>query len=1189
MRGIGTAVDLVLEHSRAVIALTLLLTVVVGAGAPMVGQSSSLDQFQTDSPESEKLDYIQSNFSAGDQETTTAQVILRDDDVLDQESLVALLEYQQTLRENETVNRTLGAERGTVSVANVLATAAITAEEGRDVQRLAVQVESLNRNVSAERQAIAERNETLAATAGLLREQLTSLRSNPNADIDAAFEDVQANTSVELNGSDRETFRTAAQELRNASTQSEAEAAYRLGTRGVLAEEYRTLEQRADELAADADRLQELSTELQAEQAEYRNASNASLEEQQEQLRSMNESSLNTTIDAVLGGGGGTDGGPTALGFMPTSYDPGSTDAEATMLLVTMEGESNAASGTASEQVTDGQLAIQQLGRNADGGEYLVFGAGIIGEEINNSMTDSILIVGPLAVLFVLAALIVAYRDLLDILLGLVGIGAVLLLTFGFMGWTGVDFNQIFIAVPVLLIGLSIDYAIHIFMRHREERGEAETAVGPRASMRTALTGVGIALVYVTATTVIGFLSNLTSPVPPIQDFGIVSSVGILSALLVFAVLMPAVKVELDELLERWGYDRQKRAFGTGGGAFSTVLAVGSTAARKSPYLIIVAALLLSAGGAYGATQVDTSFEQSDFLAEEPPDWMNELPEPFAPGEYTAKKNLEYVNQNFVREDSQAQILLESRGSGGVTQADVLERIDAAERTASDKPVVQELPNGEARITSPLSVMRAVARENESFNESFVAADSNGDGVPDRNIGELYDELYEVAPDRAAGVIDRADGEYVAVRMTVPIEGGASGDAVTEQMRAVASELDGDGLEATATGNVVLNKIVQDELLETVIQSLVITLVATFLFLMVAYRLTEGSATLGVVTLMPVALSVTWILGTMYLLDIPFNVLTGMITSLTVGLGVAYSIHLSERYNQELQRTGEMWTAMDRAVTGTGGALLGSAATTVGGFGVLVFAILPPLQQFGKITGLTIIYAFLASVLVLPSLLAVWTRFVGRETAGDERTHESDSAALPTAAGESPATEAVAASGPDSPYVNRQFERAVAAPGETVVVTVTTAGVHGRTVLSERAAEDAAIIETTPMPAESRSIDGVLYVAWESAAAPDADEDAPLLRYRTTVPPDAADGDRLEFSGELLVGGERVAVEGEQRVEVVSDVFERVTAAGTVSESDLSDAYDSFAEGALSATQLDRIHRAWARNGASELRSTEEE
>jgi predicted RND superfamily exporter protein len=98
-----------------------------------------------------------------------------------------------------------------------------------------------------------------------------------------------------------------------------------------------------------------------------------------------------------------------------------------------------------------------------------------------------------------------------------------------------------------------------------------------------------------------------------------------------------------------------------------------------------------------------------------------------------------------------------------------------------------------------------------------------------------------------------------------------------------------------------------------------------------------------------------------------------------VGLGIAYSIHISSRYEIELRRQGDIWEAMETTVTGTGGALLGSAATTVGGFGTLAIAILPILQQFGIITGLTIIYAFLASVLVLPSLLVIWTRYGGPE------------------------------------------------------------------------------------------------------------------------------------------------------------------------------------------------------------------
>jgi predicted RND superfamily exporter protein len=275
--------------------------------------------------------------------------------------------------------------------------------------------------------------------------------------------------------------------------------------------------------------------------------------------------------------------------------------------------------------------------------------------------------------------------------------------------------------------------------------------------------------------------------------------------------------------------------------------------------------------------------------------------------------------------------------------------------------------------------MRGVAATNESFNATFTAADTDGDRIPDRNLERVYDELFAVAGDQAAGVIHRTDdGEYRAFRLVVATSGSASGAEVTNAMQPIADDVDAvEGLEATATGQTILFKIIQDQLLRTVIESLLITLVSVFAILMLTYRITEGSATLGAVTLLPVVFSVSWILGTMALADIPFNVMTGMITSLTVGLGVAYSIHLSERYNQELERTGSVWTAMRRAVTGTGGALLGSAATTVGGFGVLAFAILPPLQQFGIITGMTIIYAFLASVLVLPSLLVVWTKYLG--------------------------------------------------------------------------------------------------------------------------------------------------------------------------------------------------------------------
>ena len=60
------------------------------------------------------------------------------------------------------------------------------------------------------------------------------------------------------------------------------------------------------------------------------------------------------------------------------------------------------------------------------------------------------------------------------------------------------------------------------------------------------------------------------------------------------------------------------------------------------------------------------------------------------------------------------------------------------------------------------------------------------------------------------------------------------------------------------------------------------------------------------------------------------------------------------------------------------------AATTAAGFGVLGFASLVPLQQFGLITALTIVYSFLAAVLVQPAVLKLWAEWRER------RGHRTD-------------------------------------------------------------------------------------------------------------------------------------------------------------------------------------------------------
>jgi len=769
------------------------------------------------------------------------------------------------------------------------------------------------------------------------------------------------------------------------------------------------------------------TTAVQRQSEDGDNATGAgqpTLEEQRQAVLNLGDDEFDQVVQASFG----EDSSPEVLGLMPASFKVGDTTSESglTIFRQTLEGEVQNPNSFPPE-LTDAQLEIRSLANGQDS-EYAVFGTGILNEEISQSLGDSGGIVGPLALLFVIIALTIAYRDLLDIVLGVVGIIAVLVWTFGFMGWAGVAFNQLLLAVPVLLIGLSIDYAIHVFMRYREQRAESGDEVNVRRAMSLALAGVGAALVWVTATAAIGFLANLTSPIGPLQDFGIVSAFGVVSALVIFGALIPALKIQIDGFLEARGIDRDKRAFGTGDSLFSRVLSGGAAAAQRFPVAVVVVALLLSLGGAYGASQVDTSFDETDFLADSPPGWTESLPGPMAPGTYEVSDDIESIGDNFQQQDNEAEILIR----GNVTGEQVLRDIEAASAEAAgegEQPQLETLFVGAdgPDITSPVTVMQRTAAQGQTlqatdpgqrteqenatvaFAESFSAAGGTADSAPTGNIEQLYDQLLAANP-QAAGYIHRTEaGEYDALRIQFGVPGNAQIGDVAKDNR-MFSELveteSGGTLSATSAGDQVIFDNVQEDLLDTVIQGLIITLVAVFIFLAIAYRATGNPASLGVVTLVPVALAVTWILGSMWLLQIPFNTLTGTITSLTVGLGIAYSIHISSRYELELRRQGDVWTAMYTTVEGTGGALLGSAATTVGGFGTLAFAILPILRQFGIITGLTIIYAFLASVFVLPSILVLWTRYLGPTGyfPGDEDSTDESTGDVP-AGDEQPAAD----------------------------------------------------------------------------------------------------------------------------------------------------------------------------------------
>jgi len=650
--------------------------------------------------------------------------------------------------------------------------------------------------------------------------------------------------------------------------------------------------------------------------------------------------------------------------LLSTDFNRRSASASATIGTVTHEipaGISGGSGQGGSSPLTSIQRQAEFTVSSAGQGTTTVFGSGIVADEFSNVVSDSLILTVPAAVLFILFFLTIAYRDLADMALGLLALFMAVVWTFGFMGLAGIPFSQLLIAVPPLLLAVGIDFGIHAVNRYREERADGE---GIDTSMRTTTDQLLVAFFIVTMTTVIGFAANLTSALPPIQDFGYVASIGIIFTFLIFGVFLPAAKVELDRLRQRYPIPTfSESPLGSEGSALGAVLRGGVVIANRAPVVFLVLILVSTAGASYYATGVSTSFSQDDFLPpEENPDFVEALPEPFAPSDYTVTAVTNFLEENFdSTQSSQATVYVE----GPMREDSALEQIY---RAGEDPPETFVREDGRADSTSIVTVIQDRAERDPEFRRMVERNDRNDNGVPDDNLGEIYEYLLDSSARGQA--LNYIAEDYRSARVVYTVESDASDSAVTDDTQAVAEDF---RYEATATGSIVVFQAVSDLILESAIQSLAIALSGASVFLVMIYGVLEGRPSLGLANTVPVVVTVAWLAGTMRLLGIPFNALTATLLAITIGLGVDYSVHITHRFADELGET-DLQTALDRTVRGTGGALFGSMLTTVFGIGVLALAVFPAIGQFGVLTALSIAYAFLASLLVLPSVLVVWDR-----------------------------------------------------------------------------------------------------------------------------------------------------------------------------------------------------------------------
>jgi len=601
---------------------------------------------------------------------------------------------------------------------------------------------------------------------------------------------------------------------------------------------------------------------------------------------------------------------------------------------------------------------------DSEPGDIRAFGEGVIDDELGQIIGDSLAIVMPVVVVLLLGFLVVAYRDPIDLALGLIALLMTIVWTFGFLGYSGIPFDQNMITVPVLLLAVGVDFGIHIVNRYREETVQG---FAPTEAMTTATNQLVVAFVIVTVTAAFGFGANVSSDLAPIRNLGIASAVGIVFTFLIFGLFLPAAKLWADTVRETYDVP----AFGTtpiasDESALGRVLAVPAVAAEKAPAVFVVVILLSGVGmGVYGAG-VDTTFDTDDFLPpEEQPGYVEFVPEPFAPGEYTVTGTVNLLEDRFeTDQDESVTVYVE----GPMEEDHALEAMAAPNDDPPDSLAVG--PGGSAEPTSILTVIQAQAAANpgSEFAALVERNDRSGNGIPDRNLDRIYDELE---------AIEGADaGQYLADdRRSAQIDYRIDAEVTQPEAAADTREFaDEFRYTATATGGSIVFDAVSDLIFATAIQGMFLAIVLTGVFLMIAYAALERQPALGLVNVFPIVIAVAFLLGTMRLLGIPLNALTATILSISIGIGIAYSVHITARFLDEFKKDPDTFDALFTTLVGTGGALTGSMLTTALGTGALSLAITPILGNFGVLMALSVVYSFITAIVALPPAIFLYAR-----------------------------------------------------------------------------------------------------------------------------------------------------------------------------------------------------------------------
>ena len=511
-------------------------------------------------------------------------------------------------------------------------------------------------------------------------------------------------------------------------------------------------------------------------------------------------------------------------------------------------------------------------------------------------------------------------------------------------------FNAAMNSIPILLLAIGVDYGLHVVARIREEMQDQEknnpqnretlrdfSIEARRVAIRKGTILTSAALLVAIITDMVGFLSFRFSSQQFLVSFGTVIAIGLFFIYLLSITALPALMMIIPPKklpLEKSGKNEI--------GPISKW--VGSL--TETPVLVVIVTIIISIPMFIGFQQLEVGFDTRDNFDDSVPVVQDFL----------------LIADEFQSSPSPLYVVLEGEiisPDGRLIYDQVIDKLSSTEG-------INGLPIG------IWGILEESRNSNSELDSLMAELDENDDSWAALELWLLSSEGRNISSGNLNSDATQTVVSFQAA--TLDWQSTADFESLLSSELSILTKDYNDKYSIQLSGrSLILAQITADvadsAILSTATVAGVILIMLVGINTVRQQNLTRGFAR-GFVTWIPLMVVVVWVYGIMGLTGYQLNSQTVTIGALTLGLGVDYAVHFTTRMEEEVIHSPDGdasdWTTKSAATTGR--AMFGAALTTAGGFSVLNFSSLVPLQLFGQVFVVAIILALVSSLLLLPAL-----------------------------------------------------------------------------------------------------------------------------------------------------------------------------------------------------------------------------